>query len=82
MAIQSNRTSKPSTVKFPPAPPAKAPAPAKPAKAAVPASSYQPTQEEIQTRAFEIYVAEGCREGSDLENWLRAERELRARRPR
>ena len=77
MATQSNRTNKASTLKAPPAPPAKAPAPAKPAKAAVRAASYQPTQEEIQTRAFEIYVAEGCREGSDLENWLRAEQELR-----
>jgi hypothetical protein len=82
MATQSTKTNKAKTVKAPPAPPAKATAPAKPAKAAVPAASYQPTQEEIQTRAFEIYLAEGCREGSDLDNWIRAEQELRARGPR
>jgi hypothetical protein len=82
MATQFKKPSKPNPVKAPPAPPAKAPVAAKPAKAAVPAASYVPTQEEIQTRAFEIYVAEGCREGSDLENWLRAEAELRARGPR
>jgi hypothetical protein len=79
MATQSNKANKAKTVKTAPMPPAKAPAPAKPAKAAPAGASYQPTQEEIQTRAFEIYVAEGCREGSDLENWLRAEQELRAR---
>jgi hypothetical protein len=38
---------------------------------------YEPTQEEIQTRAFEIYVSEGCKEGNDLEYWLRAEQDLR-----
>ena len=53
-------------------PPAKA-AP-QPAKARAP---YEPTQEEIQTRAFEIYVSEGCKEGNDLEYWVRAENELR-----
>ena len=78
--FKSNKTSK--------AAPAPAPAPAaKPAKAlaacgaakALARSSYEPTQEEIQTRAFEIYVSEGCKEGNDLEYWLRAEQELRAR---
>ncbi len=76
--FKSNKPSK--------AAPAPAPAPAaKPAKAfaapqaAKARSSYEPTQEEIQTRAFEIYVSEGCKEGNDLEYWLRAEQELRAR---
>jgi hypothetical protein len=55
-------------------PPVKASAAASPAKARAP---YEPTQEEIQTRAFEIYVSEGCKEGNDLEYWLRAEQELR-----
>ncbi len=76
MAIQSNnKLNKPkSTFKPAPAPAPKAAAPAaKPGKRG-------PTQDEIATRAFEIYVSEGCREGSDLENWLRAERELRATR--
>jgi hypothetical protein len=82
MATQSNKPNKAKIVKAAPPPPAKAPAPAQPAKAAPAAASYRPTQEEIQTRAFEIYVAEGCREGCDLENWIRAEKELRARGPR
>ena len=56
-------------------PAAKASAAPQPAKARAP---YEPTQEEIQTRAFEIYVSEGCKEGNDLEYWLRAEEELRA----
>ncbi len=55
-------------------PPVKASAAPAPAKARAP---YEPTQEEIQTRAFEIYVSEGCKEGNDLEYWLRAEQELR-----
>jgi hypothetical protein len=50
---------------------------------AVKASGRQdPTPEEIGLRAYEIYVSEGCQEGSDLENWLRAERELRAQQGR
>jgi hypothetical protein len=52
---------------------------AKPAKAK---GSYEPTQEEIGVRAFEIYVSEGCQDGKDLENWLRAEQELRSQGPR
>jgi hypothetical protein len=55
-------------------PPVKASAAPQPAKARAP---YEPTQEEIQTRAFELYVSEGCKEGNDLEYWLRAEQELR-----
>jgi thioesterase domain-containing protein len=46
------------------------------APAAKASARYQPTQEEIAARAFEIYQREG---GSDQENWLRAERELIAR---
>ena len=84
----SNKSSKAKTEKAVPAPVAKAPAPV--AKAPVPVAKaapavgkpYVPTPEEIQTRAFEIYVSEGCKEGSDLENWLRAEKELLARRTR
>ena len=51
------------------APKAAAPAPAK-AKA-----PYQPTQEEISARAYEIYEREG---GNEQDNWFRAERELLA----
>lgn len=87
MATQSNKskgkfekTAPAPAAKAPPAPPAP---PAKPVKPApTPAKGHEPTNEEIQTRAFEIYVSEGCKEGSDLENWLRAEKELRARSSR
>jgi hypothetical protein len=73
MAAQSNSKSNKAKVgKVAPA--------AKPVlKPAKPGASFEPTQEEIQARAFEIYVSEGCKEGSDLENWLRAEQELRSR---
>lgn len=77
MATQSNKPSKAKIEKAAPVQPSKPPTLVKAAKAAPAPASYQPTQEEIQTRAFEIYVSEGCREGSDLENWLRAERDLR-----
>jgi hypothetical protein len=83
MATQSNsKSNKAKNDK--PAPAAKAPAPAVKAPASSPKAvtktraPYEPTQEEIQTRAFEIYVSEGCKEGNDLEYWLRAEKELRA----
>jgi Protein of unknown function (DUF2934) len=36
-----------------------------------------PTREEIELRAYAIYVESGCVSGSDVENWLQAERELR-----
>jgi hypothetical protein len=68
------------------APKAVAPAPAKavapaPAKAATPAPTpakapYQPTQEEIAARAYEIYEREG---GNEQDNWYRAESELLTR---
>ena len=57
-------------------PPVKASAAPQPAKARAP---YEPTQEEIQTRAYELYLSEGCKEGNDLEYWVRAEQELRTR---
>jgi hypothetical protein len=38
--------------------------------------SRKPTQQEIAKRAYEIYKS--GKGGSDLENWFRAERELRA----
>lgn len=37
-----------------------------------------PTREEIATRAYEIYTARGGTHGYDIEDWLQAERELRA----
>src|SRR5438034_3601713 len=35
------------------------------------------TDEEIAVRAFEIYQAHGATDGSALDDWLQAERELR-----
>ena len=35
-----------------------------------------PTREEIQLRAYEIYIESGSAEGNEVDNWLRAEREL------
>ena len=32
----------------------------------------------IRRRAYEIYESRGCTDGSDVEDWLRAERELNA----
>lgn len=83
MATQSNnKSNKAKTIKTAPAPAVKAAAPvANPAAPKAP-SRYEPTQDEIQVRAFEIFVSDGCREGTDLENWLRAERELRAQNGR
>ena len=34
------------------------------------------TSEEIRQRAFEIYIERGGIQGSDLHDWLQAEREL------
>jgi hypothetical protein len=36
-----------------------------------------PTQEEIALRAYHIYLERGGAEGSPIEDWLQAERELR-----
>lgn len=44
-------------------------------------SSPQPTREDIERRAYEIYLERGGSEGCEMEDWLQAERELQ-RRPR
>jgi hypothetical protein len=52
---------------------------AEPAKGTSPSSSQsaqQPTYEQIAQRAYEIYERDGRRDGSELENWLKAEAEL------
>ena len=33
-------------------------------------------QEQIQSRAYELYIEKGCSEGQDLDNWLQAEAEI------
>ena len=38
-----------------------------------------PVVEEIRQRAYEIYVGRGGTHGSDLDDWLQAERELKAK---
>ena len=35
-----------------------------------------PTRQEIELRAYQIYLARGDAEGNDVEDWLQAEREL------
>ena len=35
-----------------------------------------PISEQIELRAYELYLKRGCEDGSDLEDWLAAEREL------
>ena len=38
------------------------------------------TQDIIAQRAYALYLARGCEDGHDLDDWLRAERELREAR--
>jgi len=52
------------------------------AAASRPQAPRAPTPEEIAKRAHEIWLARGGGPGSDLEDWLQAERELRTERGR
>ena len=36
----------------------------------------KPSQEQIQQRAYELFVQRGCECGRELEDWLAAEKEL------
>lgn len=36
-----------------------------------------PAREDIEQRAYELYLARGAMDGHALEDWLQAERELR-----
>jgi hypothetical protein len=40
------------------------------------AGSAPPTQEQIATRSFEIYLARGGQPGHDVDDWFQAVREL------
>jgi hypothetical protein len=42
-------------------------------------SSFDDLHAHIATRAYELYVLRGCREGCALEDWLDAEREIVSR---
>ena len=44
------------------------------------APSVAPTPEEIRERAHKIFMARGGTHGSDLDDWLRAEQELKQER--
>jgi Protein of unknown function (DUF2934) len=35
-----------------------------------------PIREEIELRAYQIYIERGCAHGQDVEDWLQAKREL------
>lgn len=35
-----------------------------------------PTPEEIELRAYQIYIERGCADGHDVDDWLQAEHEL------
>jgi Protein of unknown function (DUF2934) len=39
-------------------------------------SPQPPNEEEIRTRAYEIYLERGSQPGSELDDWLQAERDL------
>jgi hypothetical protein len=40
------------------------------------AAKYQPTQEEIALRAYEIYMERDGAPGDEVEDWIQAERQL------
>jgi hypothetical protein len=56
----------------------------RPAGAQTPAATptVRITREQIAQRAHEIWVKNGCRHGQDEQNWLEAERQLKAERSR
>ena len=37
----------------------------------------EPTSDDVARRAYDLYQARGSEPGADLDDWLRAERELR-----
>jgi len=57
-------------------PPKAAPAPPKAAPPAAPCAG--PTREQIAERAQAIWKAGGCKPGRDEQNWVEAERQLKA----
>ncbi len=60
----------------PTSPPAAVPAWAEPTGAAAQTPSV-PTHEEIEVRAYAIWLSEGSPDGRDREHWYEAERQLR-----
>ena len=45
-------------------------------------STHEPSREEIERRAYDLYQQRGAAPGQHLDDWLRAERELRELRER
>jgi outer membrane protein TolC len=45
-----------------------------------PAGDFDLSRDEIARRAYDLYQERGAEDGRDLDDWLRAERELRERR--
>jgi hypothetical protein len=39
--------------------------------------NHRPTHDQIKLRAYQIYLERGARPGNELDDWLRAERELK-----
>ena len=54
----------------------------KPRAAKAPSPAAQPTTEQIQLRAYQIYVERNGAPGNPFEDWTRAERELLAQPPK
>jgi hypothetical protein len=54
----------------------------KPRAAKTQPASAQPTQEQIQIRAYQIYLERNGAPGNPFEDWTRAERELLAQPPK
>ena len=50
------------------------------ARAKRPAIEKLPLEERIRQRAYELYVDRGNESGSDLDDWLQAEEEIRVER--
>lgn len=46
-------------------------------KAAAAAAAQLPLEERVQMRAYELYVLRGNESGSELDDWLQAEDEIR-----
>jgi len=43
-----------------------------------PEADLQPIEEKIRRRAYDLYQKRGGQDGSDIEDWLQAEAEMRA----
>lgn len=59
--------------------PALAPAETAARRPAAPAVAATPSDDEVARRAYEIYLQRGATDGSHLEDWYEAERQLKGR---